>query len=67
MEYVPQPRLEYKKEYNRLYYQQNKAKLTDRLWCSTCHGTLNYYNHTNHIRTQKHIRAEARSSDQLQT
>jgi len=56
-----------RKMYNKRFYENNKDRLLDTLWCATCHGTFNYYNKSNHFRTLKHVAAELRVKGSVDT
>ena len=63
MEQYYQARLDHKREYNRLYYLQNKAKLNERFWCQICNGTFTTPNKASHFSTKKHIRGEGEAEN----
>ena len=45
---------EYKKEYNREYYEKNKDKINTHYICDICNGRYTHNNRIKHINTEKH-------------
>ena len=44
------------KAYNKKFYANNKAKVSEKHTCPICKGSYTYFNSSAHKKTQKHIK-----------